>query len=122
MIFRGMSDSTSSMTVARGDAGRVTHLYSGTSILTGDAESVISFFNDFLKTRPAAPQPAGPAPTGKQIYSRADILRLHEQHRKGAYAGREIEWMRIENDIIAGREGRIVGGVPLDRSRSGGGR
>jgi hypothetical protein len=82
-----------------------------------DAVSVIAFYRDFLRTRPAAPSPAGPAPTGKHVYSRAEILRLHEQHRRGAYAGREAEWARLEHDIIAaGREGRVIGGVPLDRS------
>ena len=102
------------------DAPLLRHQHFNAAAARGDAESVISFFNDFLKTRPAAPQPAGPAPTGKQIYTRGDILGLHEQHRRGAYAGREIEWMRIEHDIIAaGREGRIVGGIPLEKSRSG---
>jgi len=106
-----------------------THLYSGTSrqwhldvaAARGDADSVIAFYRDFLAWRPGrASSPVGPAPTGKAIYTRADILRLHEQHRKGAFAGREVEWARIENDIIAaGREGRIIGGIPLEKSRSG---
>jgi hypothetical protein len=33
---------------------------------------------------------------------------------------RDVEWMRIENGIIAaGKEGRIIGGIPLEKSRSG---
>jgi hypothetical protein len=41
---------------------------------------------------------------------REDIGRLYELHRKGAYAGREAEWARIENDIfVAQREGRVQG-------------
>jgi hypothetical protein len=106
-----------------------THLYSELSlqhhldaaVARGDAYSVAEFFRDFLRTHPAAaPQPAGPAPDGKRIYSRPEILQLHAQHRKGAYKGREIEWARLENDIIrAGREGRIIGALPLDKSRSG---
>ena len=108
-----------------------THLYSELSrqrhldaaAARGDADSVAEFFRDFLRTYPAAaraPPPAGPAPDGKRIYTRPEILQLHAQHRKGAFAGRELEWARLENDIIrAGREGRIVGGVPLDKSRSG---
>jgi hypothetical protein len=84
----------------------------------GDAEGVAQFFRDFLAWRPRrAPPQAGPAPTGKHIYTRPEILQLHAQHRKGAFAGREVEWARIENDIIAaGREGRVVGGIPLDKS------
>jgi|SRR6516225_2144651 hypothetical protein len=106
-----------------------THLYSELSrqrhfdaaAARGDVEGVAQFFRDFLQWRPRrTPPPAGPAPTGKHVYSRSEILRLHEQHRKGAYAGREVEWARIENDIIAaGREGRIIGGIPLEKSRSG---
>ena len=107
------------------------HLYSELSrqwhldaaIATGDAHSVAEFFRDFLRTYPAAgrtPPPAGPAPTGKRIYTRPEILPLHEQHRKGAYRGREAEWARLEVDIHrAAKEGRIIGGVPLDKSRSG---
>jgi hypothetical protein len=108
-----------------------THLYSELSrqhhldaaVARGDAHSVAEFFRDFLRAYPAAgrtPQPTGPAPDGKRIYTRPEILQLHEQHRKGAYRGREVEWARLENDIIrAGREGRIIGAVPLDKSRSG---
>ena len=102
-----------------------THLYSGTSrqrhldaaAARGDAEGVAQFFRDFLAWRPPrAPQPVGPAPDGKRIYTRPEILQLHAQHRKGAYKGREIEWARLENDIIrAGREGRIIGGIPLEK-------
>jgi hypothetical protein len=42
------------------------------------------------------------------IYTGAQIAKLYNQHRRGAYAGREAEWARQEDDIIAaGREGRI---------------
>jgi hypothetical protein len=107
-----------------------THLYSGTSrqhhidaaVARGDTAGVIRFFQDFLRTYPAAgrtPQPVREAPTGKHLYSRPEIAQLYEQHRKGAYRGREAEWARLENDIIrAGAEGRVIGGVPLDKSRS----
>ena len=38
----------------------------------------------------------------------AQIQALYEAHRRGAYAGREAEWARIDADIIAAaREGRI---------------
>jgi len=42
------------------------------------------------------------------MYTRALIKQLYEQHRRGAYTGREGEWARQEADIIAAsREGRI---------------
>jgi hypothetical protein len=47
-------------------------------------------------------------PTDKPIYTRPQIKTLYEQHRRGAYLGREAEWTRIEADIFAAqREGRI---------------
>jgi hypothetical protein len=47
-------------------------------------------------------------PPEKPLYTRALLRQLYEQHRKGAYNGREAEWARIDADIIAaGREGRI---------------
>jgi hypothetical protein len=39
---------------------------------------------------------------------------MYEQHRQGAWAGREAEWQKLEYEIIrAGAEGRIVGGVDV---------
>jgi hypothetical protein len=63
----------------------------------------------------AAPGRARPAtggdamlPPERPIYTRAQIRQLYEQHRRGAYVGREAEWARQDADIIAaGREGRI---------------
>jgi hypothetical protein len=63
----------------------------------------------------AAPGRARPAtggdasvPPDRPVYTRALIKQLYEQHRRGAYLGRETEWARQESDIIsAGREGRI---------------
>jgi len=62
----------------------------------------------------AAPGRARPAsggdaslPPDKPIYSRAQVKQLYEQHRKGAYIGREAEWARLEADMfVAQREGR----------------
>src|SRR5262245_54260765 len=65
-------------------------------------------------TLPLAGIPAPAAPVAvdrrkEEIYSREEIARLYEQHRRGAYRGREAEWRRQEADIIAaGREGRIL--------------
>lgn len=63
----------------------------------------------------AAPGRARPAtggdssmPPDRPIYTRAQIRQIYEQHRRGAYVGREAEWARQDADIIAaGREGRI---------------
>jgi hypothetical protein len=63
----------------------------------------------------AAPGRARPAtggdasfPPDKPIYTRAQVKTLYEQHRKGAYVGREADWARIEADMFAAqREGRF---------------
>jgi hypothetical protein len=65
----------------------------------------------------AAPGRARPATGGDQfsgglpdkpIYTRVQVKQLYDQHRRGAYVGREAEWARQDADIIAaGREGRI---------------
>lgn len=49
-------------------------------------------------------------PSNKPTYTRAEIARLYDQQRRGAYAGREAEWARQEADIIAAPlEGRVRG-------------
>lgn len=46
-------------------------------------------------------------PGDKPTYTRALVKQLYEQHRKGAYVGREAEWARLEADMfVAQREGR----------------
>jgi hypothetical protein len=92
------------------------------AIARGDAPRVIGFFHSFMREAggpadhqaPAQPrQPRASAPSGR-IYSRREISKLYDQHRRGAYNGREAEWQRQEFDIIrAGAEGRIAGGVDV---------
>jgi hypothetical protein len=54
--------------------------------------------------------PSGPGDRPVCAYTRDQIAQLYAAHRKGHYAGREAEWARQENDIIAaGREGRTLG-------------
>jgi hypothetical protein len=49
---------------------------------------------------------------GQRTYSREDITRLYEAHRKGAYKGRELEWARQERDLYnAQKTGRVRGGI-----------
>jgi len=93
------------------------------AIAASDASRVIGFFRQFQ----AAGRASGPAPAPShspsygtrratssisgQIYSAAQIAKLYDQHRRGAYRGREAEWARQEADIFrAQHEGRVVGG------------
>ena len=65
------------------------------------ASNTISAAAKSISVRPAAWKP---------VYTRNQITKIYDQHRRGAYAGREAEWARQEADIIAaGREGRIQG-------------
>jgi hypothetical protein len=60
------------------------------------------------RTRPATGSDTSSVPPEKPLYTRAQLRQLYEQHRKGAFIGREAEWQRIDADIIAaGREGRV---------------
>jgi hypothetical protein len=89
------------------------------AIADNSAARVVALFNGFLQeagdtqqSPPARGQAAGRRSSGKPIYSRDDIKRMYEQHRKGAWTGREVEWQRLEHELIAaGREGRILGGT-----------
>jgi hypothetical protein len=91
------------------------------AIADGSAARVTALFNGFLReagdtqqSPPSRGQSAGRRSSGKPIYSRDDIKQLYEDHRRGAYTGREAEWQRLEYELIAaGREGRIVGGVDV---------
>jgi hypothetical protein len=90
-------------------------------VATGHVESVSASSSASPPREPtiplatlAAPGRARPAtggdaslPTDKPIYTRAQIKQLYEQHRRGAYVGREAEWARLEADFFtAQREGR----------------
>ena len=56
------------------------------------------------------------SPRDKPIYSRDDIINASRAFMKGAYKGREAEYEALQADIIrAGAEGRIIGGVPLEK-------
>jgi hypothetical protein len=94
-------------------SGRIRQALLDEAIRNGDARRVKSFFDGYRQeagspqTSPGAPRRARSATT-KPFYSHEDIRRLYEQHRRGAYNGREAEWNRIEHDIFAAqREGRV---------------
>jgi hypothetical protein len=103
-----------------------------------DTPRVLNFFKGFvselavtdpapdLNLPPAAPQPAKPGletlaapgrartpaavtpPDEKQIITTADVNAFYDAKRRGAYAGREDEFNRLEQELFkAQREGRV---------------
>jgi hypothetical protein len=86
------------------------------AIASGNTNRVVAFFRQFA-SQAGQPSATGSsraygrsrtASAGQPFYSRADITRLYDAHRRGAYNGREADWARQEADIFAAqREGRI---------------
>jgi hypothetical protein len=92
-------------------SGRIRQVLLNDAIQQADAPRVISFFRSYLREGGgSAHQPRqsrASAPAGTRTYSRAEIGRLYEQHRKGLLTG-EV-WARQEADIFsAQREGRVL--------------
>jgi hypothetical protein len=86
----------------------------------GDAGSVIAFYRDFLAQRGRAivHEQAQDAyrPTGKRIYSRAEISDMSRRRQKGQVD--DTTWRRWEEELIrAGREGRVLDALPLSKTR-----
>jgi hypothetical protein len=90
------------------------------AVAQGDAGRVIEIFRGYLQTaaghrgqeraRQTAAGPPQATVTGRHVYSRPEIAKLYAAHQAGAYQGREADWARQEQDIIAaGREGRVIG-------------
>jgi hypothetical protein len=110
-----------------------THLYSEFSrqhhldaaVASGNVYSVAQFFKDFIAQRNATqPSPAPPPPQwgyramprDKPVYSRDDITNASRAFMKGAYKGREAEYEALQAEFVrAGAEGRIIGGLPLEK-------
>jgi hypothetical protein len=92
-------------------SGRVRQGLLDEAIADGDARRVQKFFNDFQQqdgrspgSRTSSRRSAASAP----FYTRDRIKELYEQHRKGAFNGREADWNAIEQDLFAAqREGRV---------------
>jgi hypothetical protein len=93
------------------------------AVASGDTPRVISFFRQFERTvggqsggtstRTSPPlgmilhRTKSSASRGR-TYTRDEIKRLYDAHRRGAYAGREAEWARQEADIFqAQHDGRF---------------
>jgi hypothetical protein len=92
--------------IASGSATRVRAFFEGFRQEVGGTQSHASA-RTTSRTRSAS------SPRGR-VYTRAEIAQLYEHHRKGAYAGRDAEWQRLEYDIIrAGAEGRVLNPVDV---------
>jgi hypothetical protein len=93
-------------------SGRVRQILLNEAIDNSNARQVQEIFRQHLAQ---AGQPALGAPltrTGHsrrgRIYTRREIAKIYDDHRRGVYAGRDADWMRQEADIIAAaREGRV---------------
>jgi hypothetical protein len=100
-------------------SGRVRQQLLNEAISAGDAGRVKTIFDRYrgqsTSTSSHASTSSGRRSSSssyKPTYTRQQIAQLFEQHRRGAYSGREQEWARLEHDIIAaGREGRIIGAI-----------
>jgi hypothetical protein len=97
--------------------GRVRQTLLNDAIAKGSAARAIEFFRRFQQEEAGGTSQTYSATTnrqagsyyGKPTYTPAQIKELYEQHRKGAWTGREPEWDRLEADIFAAqREGRVL--------------
>jgi hypothetical protein len=99
--------------------GRARQVLLNDAIASTDASRVAAFFRKFQQEAGSTQQASAPGrarstSSGKPIYTRDQITKLYDQHRRGAYVGREAEWARLEVDIIrAGAEGRILNPVDV---------
>jgi hypothetical protein len=89
------------------------------AIADGSVNRVAALFRGFLQEAGGTQAYSGQAPgrrSGKPTYTPAQIKQFYEQHRKGAYVGREAEWARLEADFFAAqRENRVAGGPYLTK-------
>jgi len=86
----------------------------------GDVRRLITLFAGFLASYGNTPQQPQPQdayrPTGKRIYSRAEISEMSRRRMRGLI--NDTDWMRWEIEMVnAGREGRILGGQPVGKAR-----
>jgi hypothetical protein len=97
-------------------SGEVRQRLLNAAVQRGDTTAVLAFFKSYereagsTQQAPAASTRARSAPSGKPVYTRAQIAACYEQRRRGLWAGREAEWQRLEADFCAASgEGRVQG-------------
>jgi hypothetical protein len=99
-------------------SGRVRQELLNDAIASLSPHRVVAFFRTFQQSNRGAGQTSYQArsmPSG-QIYTRPQIAKLYDQHRRGAYNGREAAWQEQERDILAAaREGRIAGSAYITK-------
>ena len=95
-------------------SGRMRQDLLNEAIAAADASKVVSFFRGFLQEARAADQASAPSSrsaastsSSKPIYTRAQISKPYDQHRRRAYRGREAEWAGGADIFAAQREGRV---------------
>ena len=104
-------------------SGQVRQTLLNAAIAAADPHRVKNFFDQFKReigtaqaptsTRAETSRPgpfsSNPTSLGTRTYTPDDIAKLYRKHQQGAYANREAEWSRIEQDIFkAQHESRIV--------------
>jgi hypothetical protein len=95
-------------------SGRVRQVLMNEAIDNSNARQVAEIFRQYTAQagQPALGQPLVRTGHSRQrgpVYTRKMIKDLYEAHRRGAYQGRDADWMRQEADIIlAAREGRVA--------------
>jgi hypothetical protein len=97
-------------------SGRVRQTLLNEAIRDGATHRVLAIFRSFMILhRVGGEQPRGGVPYEQpRTYTRQEIARLYDQHRRGAYKGREAEWQALERDIIqGGAQGRILNPVDV---------
>jgi hypothetical protein len=105
-------------------SGRVRQTLLNEAVASGNSNRVREFFERFRREEGGSTSQTYSPTTnrqarsysGKPTYTRTQIGQLYEQHRKGAWTGREDEWARLEADFFAAqREGRVAGGPYLTK-------
>jgi hypothetical protein len=106
-----------------GLSGRIRQQLLNEAIARSDARQVKEIFERYRSERggqSAGSTSSSRAPSrgtsGKNFYTRDAIKQLYEQHRRGAWAGREAEWAALEADLFqAQHDGRVERKVYLTK-------
>jgi hypothetical protein len=91
------------------------------AVRRADAGSVAAMMQRYLQEQregwPIREAGRGPPRSPAPAFTREQIQWNYRQHQRGAWAGREAEWDRLERDMIrAAADGRVPGGVPTAKN------